>query len=162
MMRVLGVKGEREVRTILTEQGNAPRRRRGVDENTGRNRSCCCSCRLDRSLRQTASRVQTQSATRQWRTVLNARQLRAIISCGNDGPNLIGCRGMGIEIGAGLSRTRTGPDLHILGHSINSNAKSLFSKDPCSNKAGQRRLKAKVPAPALATAVTSVMRTAAQ
>ena len=106
---VVGVKGEREVRTFFTEQGNAPRRRRGVDENTGRNRSCCCSCRLDRSLRQTASRVQTQSATRQWRTVLSPRQLRAIISCGNDGPNLIGCRGMGSEIGAGLSRTRTGP-----------------------------------------------------
>jgi hypothetical protein len=80
-----------------------------VDENTGCNRSWCCSCRLDRSFRKTASRVQTQSATRQWRTVLNARQLRAIISCGNDGPNLIGCRGMGIEIGAAFPGTENRP-----------------------------------------------------
>jgi hypothetical protein len=29
---VVGLKGEREVRTILTGQGNATRRRRGVDE----------------------------------------------------------------------------------------------------------------------------------
>ena len=29
----------------------------------------------------------------------------------NVGPDLVGCRGMGTEIGAGLSGTRTGPNL---------------------------------------------------
>ena len=61
-VRSWGVKGEREVRTILTEQGNAPRRRRGVDENTGRNRPYCYPCQLDRRFRRTASCVQAEFA----------------------------------------------------------------------------------------------------
>jgi hypothetical protein len=32
----------------------------------------------------------------------------------NDGPNLEGVRGMGFEIGAGLSRTRTGSDCIVM------------------------------------------------
>ena len=59
---VVGLKGEREVRTILTGQGNAPRRRsrRGVDGNTGRNRPYCYPCQLDRRFRHTTSRVQAE------------------------------------------------------------------------------------------------------
>ena len=41
-----------------------------MDENTGRNRSCCCPCRLDRRFPQTASRVQARFASR--RGVLRA------------------------------------------------------------------------------------------
>ena len=32
------------------------------------------------------------------------------------GPNLMGCRGMGTEIGAGVSRTRTDPDCITIPH----------------------------------------------
>jgi hypothetical protein len=38
------------------------------------------------------------------------RPLRATINWRYNGPNLMGCRGMGTEIGAGVSDTRTDPD----------------------------------------------------